>query len=687
MCGSTVVNGYTFCSGLSKLELSYKTRTDLHSLIRSVTYLIRGAIFRPKYTTSPSSGLSLGELMDMYHTHEATMRHDKVYALLVMSSDGPGAAGLSPDYTVSWKDLLQRLIEFIIFKEVLVETWDEREIAVIKGKGCILGQVSSVDSDGARYDRQDLKIAFNDTPKSLEYEKEYGTRWSLRASAKRIREDDFVYLLQGSSKPAIVRRCKDHFAIIMIAVTPLQSEPTERGYIDRQEPLASTKSFSCGFLLVWNWENSPEDLQDRAGAGYETLPEINSRVPEYLKTALDKAARSYEVALVFGDSEDPKEAEKRQKEGIKACEELFGKEDPRTLEGMENLAWLYEKPTWVNKGHQEWAKAEDLLLRVIETRKRVQGIDHQDTLNSIADLAWVYIDHSSFFDGQRRLARTLTGRIRDNVQITEEEMEKVAQDVDKELITLLLQLKKVNIPVTENVVKAAARAINSDAMRLLLDRRGKEVKITEEVVKAAAGNQWSERIMALILEQRGTEVKITEEVVKAAAGNCYRGNEIMALLLDQGGTEVKITGEVVKAAAGNQYVGKEIMALLLDQRGTEVKITEEVVKAAAGNWNVGKEIMALLLDQRGTEVKITEKVVKAAAGNWNVGKEIMALLLDQRSTEVKITGEIVKEVAGNATQGKEIMALLRKHKGDEVKIAEQELKEAASTEPTSYEVV
>jgi hypothetical protein len=30
--------------------------------------------------------------VDMYHTHKATERHDKVYALLGMSSDGPSAA-------------------------------------------------------------------------------------------------------------------------------------------------------------------------------------------------------------------------------------------------------------------------------------------------------------------------------------------------------------------------------------------------------------------------------------------------------------------------------------------------------------------------------------------------------------------------------------------------------------------
>ena len=93
----------------------------------------------------------------MYHTREATVLHDKVYALLGMSSDGLGAASLSPDYD-SMEELLQRLIEFILCKEVSVETWDERETAVIKSKGCILGHVSSVESDSTRYDRQNVEV-------------------------------------------------------------------------------------------------------------------------------------------------------------------------------------------------------------------------------------------------------------------------------------------------------------------------------------------------------------------------------------------------------------------------------------------------------------------------------------------------------------------------------------------------
>ena len=73
----------------------------LRSLIRSVAYLMRGAIFRPQGLDWVSNEVCpLSELIDMYHTHEATLRSDKVYALLGMSSDDFRNTSLSPDYSV-----------------------------------------------------------------------------------------------------------------------------------------------------------------------------------------------------------------------------------------------------------------------------------------------------------------------------------------------------------------------------------------------------------------------------------------------------------------------------------------------------------------------------------------------------------------------------------------------------------
>jgi hypothetical protein len=110
MCGPTEIDGYAFCLGVDSLNEFYEAHVELQSLIRSVTYLIRGTIFRPNYVVSGPGRASqdicsLGELIDMYYTHEATKLHDKVYALLGMSSDDARKANLLPNYDVLWEEL------------------------------------------------------------------------------------------------------------------------------------------------------------------------------------------------------------------------------------------------------------------------------------------------------------------------------------------------------------------------------------------------------------------------------------------------------------------------------------------------------------------------------------------------------------------------------------------------------
>jgi hypothetical protein len=239
MCGFMELDGYAFCLGLKSLELSYEAYPGLQSLIRSVIYLIIEANFRPKHITSSLDRFCLdicplGELIDMYHTYEATNRHDKIYTLLGISSDDPIAADLLPDYEIPWERLLERLIRFLFGGQVSVKTWAETEMAVIKSKGCILGQVSS-EGDADRDGRLQVVITSKDTSGHLGPER----KWTLQISAKPVQVDDLVCLLYGASKPTIIRLNKNYFSVIMIAVPLLQPEQL-------------VISFPHDFLLVWD---------------------------------------------------------------------------------------------------------------------------------------------------------------------------------------------------------------------------------------------------------------------------------------------------------------------------------------------------------------------------------------------------------------------------------------------------
>jgi hypothetical protein len=104
---------------MKSLQVFYDSRPELGSLIRSVTYLIRQARFRPTHGVCWSDMRflvirPLGELLDMFHAHQATERHDKLFALLGMGSDAQDVVDLFPDYNVPWGEVFRRLIKFLL---------------------------------------------------------------------------------------------------------------------------------------------------------------------------------------------------------------------------------------------------------------------------------------------------------------------------------------------------------------------------------------------------------------------------------------------------------------------------------------------------------------------------------------------------------------------------------------------
>ena len=134
----------------------------------------------------------------MYHSRETTDLRDKVYALLGMSSDRQNFAQLSPNYTVARKDVLTRLLSSLVGDEVAVDTWDDEEVAVIRGSGAIIGQVSAIAGDRANEDRQVVDVLLRVTPRSERIK----AQWTLQPFAKAIERDDLICILQGSNTPA-----------------------------------------------------------------------------------------------------------------------------------------------------------------------------------------------------------------------------------------------------------------------------------------------------------------------------------------------------------------------------------------------------------------------------------------------------------------------------------------------------
>ncbi|GAW25193.1 putative het domain protein [Rosellinia necatrix] len=659
MCHSTEIDGYTFCLGLDVLKLASKN-LDTQSLIDSAAYLIRGAIFRPKCMADRSDWFSLNirplvELIEIYHNREATDRRDKVYALLGMSSDDYIPAGLSPDYKILWKDLFCQLVQSIIGKHASVQTWGEEEIALIQSKGCVLGVVSSVRSDGAWDGLQHLDINSKNTFRYLGQEMEWGGRWTLQTSAKSIRHGDIVCLLQGASKPTIIRIYKDYCAVIAIAVTPTESKLTRQGDIDWPDFLRSMTTFPRDFLLIWDWEEPWEKAED--GHGYDCF--INSRVPKHAKTELEdhsgKATRLRDAGLILQDSEKYAVAEQNLRKAMKGHERAPGKELSHTLAAMDSLAF-------VHKEAKHFRKAEELFLHVLQTRKRVLGVGHPDTLQNMASLALTYRSQGKGEKAEgQEVMMSLLQRSGDYAQIAEEDITHIAGSFDQEIMKLLLDRRGDEVQITGAVVAAAVGNYwnGIEVTTVLLDQGGYEAQITEAVVAAAAGN-WNsgKEAITLLLDRRDVKVRITEGAIIQTAR--LFNQEIVGLLLDRGGDGIQINEAVVVAAARNHWNGTEVMALLLDRRGDEVQITEAVVAAAAGNMGCGIGVMALLFDRRGDEVQITERAITRIARLFD--HDMIEILLDRAGNDIKIAKDVVMAAAGNPHSKKEVMRFLLNRK-------------------------
>ncbi|KAI4085751.1 MAG: hypothetical protein L6R37_008477 [Teloschistes peruensis] len=89
------------------------------------------------------------------------------------------------------------------------------------------------------------------------------------------------------------------------------------------------------------------------------------------------------VVNTYFDEGRWKEAEELQVQVMETRTRVLGEEHPDTLTSMANLASTY----W-NQGR--WKEAEELNVQVIETRTRVLGEEHPDTLTSMANMASTY---------------------------------------------------------------------------------------------------------------------------------------------------------------------------------------------------------------------------------------------------------------------------------------------------------
>lgn len=213
----------------------------------------------------------------MYHAHEATKPHDKVYALLGMSSDNL-PANLTPDYRVKLPTLLHRLVQYILGIHIPDSCWHSlgglsQAIIAFQTPGLILGEVWTLPRriiGWGESDREAVEFDVRHTdqphiPNSIFPPRT--THWTVQAPAQPIKKGDIICLLKGSRKPTIVRRTRPYgLRIIVIAARPPENQEipmTGEGKEGREEGELEWEEFLQGehdwqnLYLGWDWESRP----------------------------------------------------------------------------------------------------------------------------------------------------------------------------------------------------------------------------------------------------------------------------------------------------------------------------------------------------------------------------------------------------------------------------------------------
>lgn len=213
-------------------------------------------------------------------------------------------------------------------------------MAIVKGKGRVLGQVISVQRDAAWEDRQNVDISW----RNLNQKRNGHSRWNVQASAKSIKVGDIVCLFQGAARPMIIRLHNNFWVVVMMTVSPADDPRATSRDVKWSEVSSSITSFPRDLQLIWDWNTSPDNLDSQLPESSEARDHVHS------------AARFGNIGLVLRDIERYEEAEKNLRKAVEVLE--------KALKSMDKSNATYENQAQ-GKGYEAKLEAVvDLLLKV-----------------------------------------------------------------------------------------------------------------------------------------------------------------------------------------------------------------------------------------------------------------------------------------------------------------------------------
>lgn len=594
MCGNTEIDGQALCLALDNFPFQDTHEAAYHRL-RSVFSLIREAIFRPRFDMSSNSKAlqntcSIGELMSMYNTRRATVRHDKIIALLGMASQDDFSNlknhGLLPDYRVSWQELLRRLVQFILGSKVRIETRANEEKAEIFGKGYFMGIVSSLfkDSSGSVA----AQIAEFEPVRTKKPPKV--SSLPLPASANEVRVGDLVWIFEGSAHPMIIRRIEMFFYIIMIEV------PSTRGWESRINPR--------NIATIWDWADMPKESFSPG-----SMEAINRWTTILILQYLNPIKQDIDIGIELMEMDHVLD-EKDSSRPLCAPDSIIETELIELIY-MCNERAMYQLLCWMKskgKSHDPIQVGESVILAIAKRHGRsllekVLQLHHNPASTDVPSLCSTNTEDIVSDDPVQKHGDDRSTGL--HVETTEAVL--VAAVRARCSTRTINQLAK-SVAVTDASLVAGLESYYTTGQMLLLLNYAKPNPITEAVLVAAVQFAWTDsdcpRMEMLLNMPSETRHQITETILLAAVENWNQGPPILEMLLVDRAAELefpngKVTSKLLEAAVQDRWHSLRAVAMLLSLDVDGAHITKAVVTEAMNNEPRRHELIPLLCRHSG----------------------------------------------------------------------------------------
>ncbi|KAI8943339.1 hypothetical protein NX059_001356 [Plenodomus lindquistii] len=280
LVGRAMLDGHLFCQAVQALKLESDYSKDVYDhdndsfdadaialrqplqSVKSVVHLMKQGTFRSADLRGSTSDhlriRPISALIDMFYQHEASKKHDKIYALLGMAFEDHAATGISPNYSLPRDAVLLSLMRLLLGNIAIIHTWAHQEVVHVYGSVAVLGHVAGVD---VNVDDQ-LAVVTMHT-----YTKKRGAAdlyWNVPISAARICEGDILCWIDGAPSPSIIRLLDTSVPAMIIQISVTGNRE------DLPEPIIGPLGLcSCNMSLVWGGQDPGS--APHASLGYDTL--------------------------------------------------------------------------------------------------------------------------------------------------------------------------------------------------------------------------------------------------------------------------------------------------------------------------------------------------------------------------------------------------------------------------------